>query len=138
MSDGIQMSDTKDIREELAAACLGFEGSWDTETSDADPGPGNVRGNNQDDASVTQLFVSKTDGTGEDLTDLFDGLSTDSVFFVTEKEDSKRFILGYLSGSLVDETNYWKVSLRDVEAGQQPLRDGRPLEIQLLKWVPAS
>lgn len=46
--------------------------AWDTETTDADPGAGELRGNNATIASITQLYVSTADAAGVAVSAILD------------------------------------------------------------------
>lgn len=110
---------------------LTFEWNWDTETADADPGSGNVRGNNAVSISITQLFMSDITSTGTDLEILLQSVSDGDILIVTEQDDSDRWILGQVNGTLTDATTYWKIPLDSLQAGE-PLRNNRTLEIQII------
>jgi hypothetical protein len=48
-------------------ADAGFSYTWDTNTSASDPGTGEIKGNNATIASITELYISETDGDGAPL-----------------------------------------------------------------------
>jgi hypothetical protein len=48
-------------------ADAGFSYTWDTNTSASDPGTGEIKGNNGTIASITELYISETDGDGASL-----------------------------------------------------------------------
>ncbi|MCH9751068.1 MAG: hypothetical protein K0U61_02515, partial [Alphaproteobacteria bacterium] len=56
----------------------GISYDWDTSTSDADPGSGNIRGDNATLSSVTELYVSTTDSDSADETAWLDSLDDSS------------------------------------------------------------
>ncbi len=77
---GVQFTRTGD-KGEQGAAGGGISWTWDTSTTDADPGTGDIRANNATTASITEFYVSTTDADAVDETDWLDSLddSTNTI-----------------------------------------------------------
>lgn len=95
----------------------GLDYSWDTGTSDADPGNGDVRVNNAAWGSATFIYISKTGRNAETLGTVLDGLDASShasnkaqlrLFPVS---DRSKVLECHVTGALQDGTAYWKIPI---------------------------
>lgn len=103
----------------------GLDYLFDTGTTDADPGSGNLRFNHATLASATFMYISKTGRNGESLgSDI--GRWDDTAGMhrghgrVYDIADRTRFIEFDLETALTDGTTYWKVPLANVTGGATP------------------
>ncbi len=115
-------------------ALFGFKYQWDSGTAASDPGTGRVRGDNATLASITNIYISDTDGFGVDITNyLTSFVSGDDIDLGQITGPSNR-IVATLSGAPVDNGDYFTVpvtirisngtlSNNDIMA-VQPLRSG--------------
>lgn len=92
----------------------GYAFTWDTDTTDADPGSGKIRVNNAAPASATYIYVSKTSSSGANIGTRIGewGASTNTVkgairlFNVSSAGNEVNYSI---SGACVDASTYWKV-----------------------------
>ncbi len=108
-----------------------FEWIWDTATADADPGSGNMRGNNATQASITQFFISDITANGKDLSEITGTLTTSDVLVMTEEQDTTRWIIAVVSSDVTDATGYFKVPVGITQVGN-PIRDNRTVAVQVV------
>lgn len=126
----------------LAFSRTGADGSdpgvlfnWDTGTSDADPGAGDIRANNASLASATFLYASKTSRGGSNvanfLLDLADSTSALKGFLIlTRSSDAAQAIVGVTS--VTDATDYVKIGLSG-HAGATSFSALDPISFQFLR-----
>lgn len=95
----------------------GLDYSWDTGTSDADPGNGDVRVNNAAWGSATFIYISKTGRNAEALGTVLDGLdasnhaSNKAQLRLFPVSDRSKVLECHVTGSLQDGTAYWKIPI---------------------------
>jgi hypothetical protein len=91
--------------------------TWDTGTSDADPGSGNVRFNNSTYSSVTRIYASTSNKGGVNIAgwlDAFDdfGMTTNrGVLKLFTSADPNNFITFLVTGSVTTATGYRKLDV---------------------------
>jgi hypothetical protein len=106
-----------------AVPAIGF--NFDTTTTDADPGAGDVRFNNATPASVTAIYFDNADRDGNTVTtwlDSFDDSTTTAkgtLTFTPAATPSAKLIYA-VSGSVVDGTGYRKVTVTHVAGTTLP------------------
>lgn len=97
------------------ASLFGVPFAWDTGTSDADPGAGNIRANNASLASATLLYISKTSRAGANvaafLAALDDSTSSTSkgILILGTQPDGTQAM--FTVGAVTDATNYIKLAI---------------------------
>ncbi len=114
----VAINDDEDGFEYVAfeAVSAGLKYAWDTGTSDADPGTGEIRANHATLASATQLYISETDGDGGTVSAIlqaFDDSTSTVKGYLTLREASapENFVTFSVSGSVTDAGSYDKVTV---------------------------
>lgn len=93
----------------------GFDFAFNTGTTDADPGSGNLRFNNASIASATFMYVSKTNRVGVSLATRlleFGGSTTTGnkgLLMIQATADATKYVTALVSGACVDGGTYVKV-----------------------------
>jgi hypothetical protein len=101
----------------------GLDYRWDTGTTDADPGGGNLRVDNATLGSATFLYISKTGRNAEALGALIGewGASTNPAnkghVRILAVANRAKFVEAAVTGACVDGTTYWKVPIAVVASG---------------------
>lgn len=99
--------------------------NFDTSTSDADPGDGDVRFNNADPASVTEIYFDNEDRDGNDVSawlDTFDDADTaitGTITFTPAAAPSGKLVYN-VTGAVTDGTGYRKVAVTHVAGTTLP------------------
>lgn len=106
-----------------AIPAIGF--NFDTSTTDADPGAGDVRFNNATPASVTAIYFDNVDRDGNTVTtwlDSFDDSTTTTkgTLIFTPAAGPKAKLIYTVTGSIVDGTGYRKVTVSHVAGTTLP------------------
>jgi len=99
--------------------------NFDTSTSDADPGDGDVRFNNASPASVTEIYFDNLDRDGNTVTawlDSFDDSTNTAkgTLVITPAATPSAKLIYAVSGSVVDGTGYRKVTVAHVAGTTLP------------------
>lgn len=109
--------------------------NWDTGTSDADPGAGNIRANNATITSATILYVSKTTRAGSDigalLNTLDDATSAIRGLLVLTNPVTEEQLTAYVS-ACTDATGYVKIALSGI-IGEATFPDEAPVSMQFYR-----
>jgi len=118
-ADAAILDQTEDALEAIEGLVAGYAGTvlyeFSTTTTDSDPGAGKLRFNNATVGSVTFLYIDNTDLNGVSATtflDSFDDANSGSnrgTVIVRSLVDSAAFLVGYVSGAVIDGTGYRKV-----------------------------
>lgn len=100
---------------------LGIHYSFSSETADADPGDGFIRLNNATPLSVTEIYVSKTDGNGVDQSAFLETLddpnvSGDRGLLILHSPDQSAVFVGRVTGALTDNTTYFTIDVTPLSA----------------------
>lgn len=90
-------------------ACFGLPYVWDAGTTAADPGSGRIRGNNATLASITQLYISKTDTLGVDLSATIATWTTGTVLNLSKVGAQGSRVIALGSGTATDNTTYYTI-----------------------------
>jgi microcystin-dependent protein len=96
---------------------LGQDYAFDDGTADADPGSGKWRLDNATPGSATNIYISKTDRNGGDLTNVIDGwdASTSTTIKgnlkIVDPSDTGEQFDCRITGALTDGSTYWKVPI---------------------------
>lgn len=106
-----------------AVPAIGF--NFDTSTTDADPGAGDVRFNNATPASVTEIYFDNVDRDGNTVTAWLDSLDDSTStskggLVVTPAASPSAKLFFTVSGSVVDGTGYRKVTVAHVAGTTLP------------------
>ncbi|WP_195930294.1 phage tail fiber domain-containing protein [Hyphomicrobium album] len=114
---------------------FGLPYSWDTGTSDADPGTGELRLNHATPASATFLYVSKTGANAATLTsvwNLINGITatTRAVLTIMHGGAPSNAVVAGVTGAVVDATGYLKVPVTVLSVGGA-FPAGVPLSVQI-------
>jgi hypothetical protein len=132
VTDGVPASGAHDIVKsdmrawglavETGVANLNPTYAWDTGTTDADPGEGEIRVNNAALASATKLFVSDTDAAGSDLTTWLATLDDSSntvkgSIKLVDLADQTNFAIYHVTGSATDDGDYFDIAVTYVTHG---------------------
>ncbi len=111
---GLQFSRTGD-KGEQGAAGGGLSWTWDTGTTDADPGAGNIRADNATTASITEFYVSTTDADSVDETDWLDAIddstSTNKGKLQLSKSSNPSVFAIYNVSALTTASGYRKIAV---------------------------
>lgn len=113
---------------------LGIPFNWDTGTTDADPGSGDVRANHATLSSATFLYFSNEQAFGADVTALFDAFNSNITSprgYITIYNSGQPANAAYfdVSGAVVLEDDYFKVPVVYV-GGNGTFTAGTPLSVQ--------
>lgn len=110
-------------------AVFGFPFQWDTGTTATDPGAGRVKGNNATLASITEIYVSATDGWGVDISAPLVGLGTGNGVFLSKVGAQSNRIVATLSGTPTDNGTWISLPVTiDASAGALSSNDQLSLE----------
>lgn len=107
---------------ESAAGNFSLRWTWDTGTTDADPGAGQIRANNATLSSATQLYINEDDANAiarDNLLAIWDD-STNTVrgtFTITDMADLTNYAIFNLTGAITDAGDYRKLPVTYVAAG---------------------
>jgi microcystin-dependent protein len=97
----------------------GFPFAFDDGTTDADPGSGNLRFNNADIASATQIFISTDTSAASDITDYLDALDDSSSVNRGTIQISKTIDPGvyalFTAGVVTTASGYRKIAVTYVD-----------------------
>lgn len=100
----------------------GITYAFSSATADADPGAGFIRFNNASLASVTTLYLDEIDAAGGTISgwlDSFDdgGSAGDRGAIALQTADGGGFLIGRVTGSVIDGTGYRKISVTVLSSG---------------------
>jgi len=98
-------------------ATLGSMWSFDTGTSDADPGNKNFRLDNATQASATFIYVNDTADSGVDMRNILLALGANDEIYIQQDKDSTRYHLFTVTGDAVGATGYVKIPISSDSAG---------------------
>lgn len=114
----------------------GLDYAFNTGTTDADPGNGNVRFNNSDWRSATFAYISKTgrnsEALGTVLANLF-GATGPHLAHVRIFPTANRaiYLEAEVSAAIVDGTAYWKIPLSGVQGSASMPSSGNVLSVSV-------
>jgi len=83
---------------------------FDTDTTAADPGPGNVRFNNATPASVTAIYIDAIDENAVDVTNILSLITTNDRIYIQTKEDASEFLVFNVSAPITDNTGWFTIT----------------------------
>ena len=122
-SSGLAADDVQEAIDELVQhtgpTVSGFY-RFDTVTTAADPGSGQLRYNHATPASVTALYVDTLSQPGTDATRLFGMLAAGMLLLVQQKNDAARFLQATISGAPTDNGGWWTIPVAVVASGTLP------------------
>lgn len=109
--------------------------NFDTSTTDADPGSGDIRANNASLAAATELYISKTSRAASDISAYLSSFddSTNTIkgtLVITDTASEEQAFFRVLS--LTDATGYVKVGV-STHSGETAFANGLPLAIQFTR-----
>lgn len=108
---------------------------WDTGTSDADPGTGNVRANNASLASATTLYVSELNRAGSSIENFLaslDDASNTTKGYLTLTDPATEAQAIFRVTAITDATNYHKITVTG-HSGATSFTDGDPITLQFAR-----
>jgi hypothetical protein len=100
-----------------AGASLGETWTFDSGTTDADPGSKKFRFNNATQSSATYIYVNKTAESGVDMGTILLLLTTGHRIYIQRDADSTRFHLVQVTGAAIDATTYVKIPITVTDSG---------------------
>lgn len=100
-------------------ASSGFNLTYSTTTTDADPGGGYLRFDNTTFGSITKAYIDNADKNGADITPWIDSFddptsSPRGYLKVVKRSDQAAWMLFHVTGAVVDGTGYRKVNLTPI------------------------
>lgn len=110
-------------------AVFGFPYQWDTTTTAGDPGTGRVRGNNATLTSITELYISQTDGWGVDLGTLMSAWSTSTIVHLSKVGAQANRIAATITATPTDSGAYYTVPV-SVQVGAGTLSNSDQLALE--------
>jgi hypothetical protein len=101
---------------------ISLAGKWrfDTSTTAADPGTGDVRFNSATPAAVTALYLSQTSRPGTDYGHVLELLASGSQLVVQDRTDAAKYIRATLSGTPTDNGAWWTLPVAINASGTLP------------------
>lgn len=94
--------------------------AFDTTTTDADPGAGDIRFNSATPGSVTELYISDTDDLAGDYSWILDNLAIGDLITIKSEADAADYLVASVSGSTTDGTGWWKIPVTIINSGSLP------------------
>lgn len=98
-------------------AVFGFPFTWDTGTSDANPGTARLRIDNATIASATYVYISTTDGWGVTLSGVYTAFTNNSIINISKVGAQANRLTLYVSGSPVAGSGYYKIPVMVLSSG---------------------
>jgi hypothetical protein len=86
--------------------------TFSTTTTEADPGSGLLRVNNADQTLATELYVSATSKTGNDVDFVWANMYTDEFVGLWEQAGDHEGIYYIITGPPVDNTGWWTIPIQ--------------------------
>lgn len=115
-----------------SAAALGLAGfaySFDTGTTDADPGTGKLRWNNATTSSATGIYISETDGYGAPLGEAIKSLPANTGLYIFKVGEPSTFAYFTMGAAPTDGGSYDKILSLTYVAGNGTFAAGDPLTV---------
>jgi hypothetical protein len=106
---------------------------FDTATTAADPGAGDIRFNNATPASVTNLYVDDVESTGRDSSFMLANLANGDAITIRNQTDEADYMVVRVDGTPTDNTGYWTIPVTVIHSGTLPA-GGDPLHITV-DWL---
>jgi hypothetical protein len=98
--------------------------TFDTATSDVDPGTGKFRFNNATPASITEIYYNDTNASGVDASSILLGMREGNTLYIQQSGDSGRTLIFTVSGVPTDATTYVKVPVAYVDDSSSFIQNG--------------
>ena len=110
-------------------AVFGFPYQWDTGVAASNPGTGRVRGNNATLASITQLYVSATDGWGTSIASLLASFAVNQTISLSLVGAQSNRLVARLTGTPINNTGWYTLPVAITTSnGSFPLNGNLALE----------
>ena len=90
-------------------AVFGFPFQWDTDITATTPGAGRVKCNNATPASMTEIYISNTDGWGVDLTGAYAGLAAGNVLSFSKVGAQATRLVLEISSTLMAGSGFYTI-----------------------------
>lgn len=87
-----------------------------TDITDSDPGAGNFKFNHATPGSVTEMYISDTDGAGVDVTTILNAYKQDTQIRFYSVGDASKDMLYEIDGQVTDEGSYFKLEINSTVA----------------------
>ena len=113
-----------------AVAPLTGEWQYDNTTTQADPGNGNFRTDNNTSASVTELYISDETKPGTDAGNILAAVASGDQIYLQNKEDANEFIVFDVTAN-IDQTGWHEIQ-GSVNASGGNFTDGKEFLITVL------
>lgn len=125
---------------QASAGTLGLNGlsyTFASSTTDADPGTGRLRFNNATLASVTEIYISETDGYGAPMAAVLQSYATSSRLYIYKVGAPQNYLWVQTGGIATDAGVYDKFVSLTVIGSNGSFADGDPVSI-VMGAAPAS
>lgn len=133
-ADAMILAETQEAVEFIEGLVAGYAGTvlynFSTTTTDADPGPGNLRFNDSTIGDVSFLYVDNIDANSVDATGFIDSLAIGDIVTIRSLVDSADFGLFTVSGAVIDGTGYRKVPVTWLDGANIPA-DGAGISVMI-------
>lgn len=113
----------------------GLKYAFDSETTDSDPGSGNLRLNNATLASATQIYIDNLDGQAADVSDFIDtwddstNTTIKGTIIIRKISAKENYAIFNVTGSVTDATGYRKVAITHVDSNGS-FSDGDEISVE--------
>lgn len=94
--------------------------AFDSATTSADPGAGEIRFDNATPASVTNLYVNDADTDSEDWGWVLSNLGDGDVLIIRSVTDTADYLIGSVNGTPTDNTGWWTIPFTVIFSGSLP------------------
>jgi len=91
------------------SATIASTWKYENSTVEADPGNGDLRTDNNTQASVTEVFISAISRTGQDFDNVLGFLSSGDSIYLQTVDDATQFLLLDITAT-VDNTGWWSIA----------------------------
>ena len=114
------------------AFAQGIDYRFDTSTTAADPGAGDLRLNHGTPASVTAVYFDDTaDAPAADMGALLGNLAADDRLLIRQKSSPSKYVILKATGAATDNTGWWTLGVT-VDASGTIFDSGAVLSVQIL------
>lgn len=93
---------------------------FDTDTTAADPGQGNIRFNNATPASVTAIYIDAIDENALDVSNILNLITTNDRLYIQSKEDATDFLVFNVTAPITDNTGWFTITGTVQASGNLP------------------
>lgn len=94
--------------------------AFDSSTTAADPGAGNIRFNSATPASVTALYIDDLEDNGNDWGWILSNLGSNDIIAIKSYVDAADYLIVQVNSGPTDNTGYWTVPVTVLFSGSLP------------------